>query len=503
MVLLRRFILLFCLFCCSPFVFAANGDYVEGYYWRDPNHNYPGSQTALGAAENIFAVTRPDYISISFTNWGTWSGTWKKVWAVATYKDVNNNNQTTGSWVYQWPVNSCTEEWCYPPGPDCPEAGTKKRLAIDLPKDTQPTPLHVCVDNSTGDSCASSAQGSPVKIEYDGCEYEYVPSDWDFNLRVLEDGTYQPFLDISATATGNTSSGVTSPTASVDDAPVNDTASPTTDSSTFVDPVPQETKTSTPIPEQTETLVDGTEVTTTGQTVTEVRSDGAVVTTDQNSKTVDWGGGITKTTTTTTTTTTYPDGSKEVVTTTQQSYTDSGSDRYTVQNDDGSVTYTNLPGSGTAVATKTTTTNVDANGNVTGSSESSTVSGDDQAAEEQQEQSACEKDPNSKDCTGEFDPGDGQEHGFEGGKANAAYAAAMSEWNSVYSDIKSEMNAMFSNVSGGGTLQSNEITVRGATGDIGITKWLPYFDNFNLAALIMACAALYAFFVLMRGSSNG
>ncbi|MBV1789013.1 hypothetical protein KQ940_13225 [Marinobacterium sp. D7] len=471
--------------------FAANGDWVDGsYYWVDVSP-YGAGNTAASAFSDFrskcsstsIAACSPD---ASYTSYDgsyihfTWNG--------------GANNGAIRTKFYACGSGSGASFQCSEPGPDCPDFGTTKYIYWQMP--SEPDPVFTCV--GCGDEYYQNT------VSYDGCEYTYDSRYVDWKT-YTENGQKFHYMFADGVATGNALDPVEGniQTKTVDEPPVNDSSIENLDSSNEVDDGPVNESNTTYVPETTETLADGTEVATASETTVEKRADGVSV--EKASDVVDvvtYDNGITKTTTKVTTTTTYPDGSKEVKEEIIQSYTGHNDEQYTVRHDDGSVTYTKLPGSGTAVVTKTTTTNVDANGNVTGSSESSSVSGDSQASGEQQQGSACEKNPYSKECTGEFDPGEPQEHGFESGKGEASYNEAVAAFNAELSDIKSQVNSMFQPVNGGGAITPYEITVRGATGDIGITKWLPYLDQFNLAALVMAVAALISFFILMRGVSN-
>lgn len=105
-------------------------------------------------------------------------------------------------------------------------------------------------------------------------------------------------------------------------------------------------------------------------------------------------------------------------------------------------------------------------------------------------------DPQEEVCD-EFVPNE-DEYAFEEGLGAQAYAEASEQLEELISEIQSSMNGQAATISGGGSLQSYEVDIRGASGDIGITKWIPHFDAFDLASLILAVAAFISFLILMR-----
>lgn len=105
-------------------------------------------------------------------------------------------------------------------------------------------------------------------------------------------------------------------------------------------------------------------------------------------------------------------------------------------------------------------------------------------------------DPQEEVCD-EFVPNE-DEYAFEEGLGAQAYAEASEQLEELISEIQSSMNGQATTISGGGSLQSYEVDIRGASGDIGITKWIPHFDAFDLASLILAVAAFISFLILMR-----
>ena len=243
------------------------------------------------------------------------------------------------------------------------------------------------------------------------------------------------------------------------------------------------------------------------ETTIERRGDGSSVETQDDISIITQSGGITKTTTETTTTTTHPDGSKTVETTENISYTQFPENVYTVDGKTNLVKKTEVPG-GTAEQTVTTTKTVDPTGNVTSETKKTgPVKGDrkvktknddpnQKAKDLGKKKETCTTNPLMPKCIGKFkETAKGK---FEDLTGEAI--AAQEEFSAAWENIRSEASTKLGfTLSGGGSLQQSLVEIRGVEGDIGITRWVPYFDEFGLAALVMAGAALYAAVIMFRG----
>lgn len=272
-------------------------------------------------------------------------------------------------------------------------------------------------------------------------------------------------------------------------------------------------KTSTePVTEIIQTVdVNGqpVDLTVTRQTETTIerRGDGSSVEQQDDISIITQSDGITKTTTETTTTTTHPDGSKTVETTENISYTQFPENVYTVDGKTNLVKKTEVPG-GTAEQTVTTTKTVDPTGNVTSETKKTgPVKGDSKvktknddpnqkAKDLGKKKETCTTNPLMPKCIGKFkETAKGK---FEDLTDEAI--AAQEDFTAAWENIRSEASTKLGfTLSGGGTLQQSLVEIRGVEGDIGITRWVPYFDEFGLAALVMAGAALYAAVIMFRG----
>lgn len=244
------------------------------------------------------------------------------------------------------------------------------------------------------------------------------------------------------------------------------------------------------------------------ETTIERRGDGSSVETQDDISIITQSDGITKTTTETTTTTTNPDGSKTVETTENISYTQFPENVYTVDGKTNLVKKTEVPG-GTAEQTVTTTKTVDPTGNVTSETKKTgPVKGDrkvktknddpNQKAKDlgKKKRETCTTNPLMSHCIGKFkETAKGK---FE--DISSKIVDAQTDFETSWNDIRAEASSKLGfTLSGGGALQQHIVDIRGVEGDIGITRWVPYFDEFGLAALVMAAAALYATIIMFRG----
>ena len=272
-------------------------------------------------------------------------------------------------------------------------------------------------------------------------------------------------------------------------------------------------KTSTePVTEIIQTVdVNGqpVDLTVTRQTETTIerRGDGSSVETQDDISIITQSDGITKTTTETTATTTNPDGSKTVETTENISYTQFPENVYTVDGKTNLVKKTEVPG-GTAEQTVTTTKTVDPTGNVTSETKKTgPVKGDrkvktqnddpnQKAKDLGKKKETCTTNPLMPKCIGKFkETAKGK---FE--DISSKIVDAQTDFETSWNDIRAEAASKLGfTLSGGGALQQHIVDIRGVEGDIGITRWVPYFDEFGLAALVMAAAALYATIIMFRG----
>ncbi|MEH6628286.1 MAG: hypothetical protein V7739_17775 [Motiliproteus sp.] len=250
------------------------------------------------------------------------------------------------------------------------------------------------------------------------------------------------------------------------------------------------------IPKTTEQVGDQTiEVETTVKT--ETRADGVIITEKTDKIIAEYSPGITKTTTTTTTTTTELDGSKTVQTETTTAFVQAPKDVFIVGKEDGVTTITNVPGS-TAGSGITVIEAFDPTGKKTGETSTGSQTGTGEA-EDGVNESDCAADPFSTQCIGTFQKTAKGE--FADGLSELA--AAKAEYQALFDSIQSDIEGSFNGVADGGAITSNNITIRGVSADIGLTKWVPTLDSFNLGALTMALAGLMSFFIMMGGSRNG
>ena len=243
------------------------------------------------------------------------------------------------------------------------------------------------------------------------------------------------------------------------------------------------------------------------ETTIERRGDGSSVETQDDISIITQSDGITKTTTETTTTTTHPDGSKTVETTENISYTQFPENVYTVDGKTNLVKKTEVPG-GTAEQTVTTTKTVDPTGNVTSETKKTgPVKGDrkvktknddpnQKAKDLGKKKETCTTNPLMPKCIGKFKETAKGKFEDISSKIVDAQADFETSWNDIRAEASSKLGFT---LSGGGALQQHIVDIRGVEGDIGITRWVPYFDEFGLAALVMAAASLYATIIMFRG----
>lgn len=249
----------------------------------------------------------------------------------------------------------------------------------------------------------------------------------------------------------------------------------------------------------TEQVGDSTRTTQT-TTTTETRGDGSVVQSQDDVTTVTRSDGITRTDTQTTVTTTNADGSKTVETTNNISYTQNPQTIYNIDNSTGRISVT-ATGGGTATQQTRTTEGFAPDGTRTSrSTEEGPVTGDESAAEEPSEEKTCDSDPLMDKCIGDFEEGEAGSFGT----GLEERAAARSEYGDLVDQIRGEIQEKLNfGISGGGSVTPVEISFKGATGSIGISKFAPYFDKAHFGSLVLALAALASAFIVLGASSNG
>ncbi|WP_067986275.1 hypothetical protein [Neptuniibacter pectenicola] len=359
--------------------------------------------------------------------------------------------------------------------------------------DGSPVNLHVPLKSENGQPIIG--EGSfPTDVMYsDGCKYG------------LEDSNSTPELvEITDTETGEVflalqnsyvflNSEPTSPDGSLDVPSPSETndINPNYSSDNTVDTT--DTTTSDPV---SVTNPDGSEVTTEQTSTTETRGDGTTVTTTSDTQFVSESNGIIKNEITTTTTYDFVDGTSTVETETHTEYTQTPITNYTIDNSTGTIVV-NANGGSSAGTTTITTDTYDSAGNKVSSSQTSTNQGGGDA-QEQKESEECKADPSS--CKEFKKTGSGS---FDLAGASADLEAAKLAYSEYIDTLKSEVSDSIGfNFTGGGQIESYEVDFHGVTGDIGLTRWIPYFDAFDLGALVMFIAAMVSLYILLGGRSD-
>ncbi|WP_372832506.1 hypothetical protein [Pontibacterium sp.] len=456
------------------YVEQTSGSYGSGHTlseaWEAMLSNYPGSSSISPPV--LFG---PDYFQGKF-------------YPSQSHKD--SNHQFSGFVQRYYCANTDTSALCQPPPVDCPSAGETKRLGYT--KTEIPSNMNGGEGNGfTINISNSSSVGA--SIESNGCGYNRVESSKpDCKLFAYDQqgnqrwNCYAEYVATGEPAASPPDSGITYSDGSEDGAP---------NESEGVTDTRQSNTTTTSTTPVTEMVGDQT-VTTKTDITTENRGDGSVVETRDDVTIITESDGITRTDTQTTTTTTAPDGSQTIETTNNISYTQHPQTIYNIDNSNNQITVSQTPG-GSASQTSTTTETYDANGNLTDREESTgPVQGDDDAAEGEERQT-CDTNPLMDKCINDFTNTAKGQFGDISTKISTAKTEFQDEWNRIKSEASDRLG--FSLSGGGGALQQSIVTVRGIEGDIGITRWVPYFDEFGLAALVMAGAALYAAVVMFRG----
>lgn len=243
----------------------------------------------------------------------------------------------------------------------------------------------------------------------------------------------------------------------------------------------------------TEQVGDSTRTTQT-TTTTETRGDGSVVQSQDDVTTVTRSDGITRTDTQTTVTTTNADGSRTVETTNNISYTQNPQTIYNIDNSTGRISVTATGGGTTSQQTRSTEGYNAQGERVSQSTEEGPVTGDDEARDSQEEEN-CSTNPLLDRCIGEFKETAKGEFGDIAGKV----LDAKQEYMDIFDEVKEQAaDKLNFNLSGGGSTSDYVVSFRGGEGNIGITRWFSLFDEYDLAALVMAIAALIAVFVILR-----
>ena len=209
--------------------------------------------------------------------------------------------------------------------------------------------------------------------------------------------------------------------------------------------------------------------------------------------------GIQKVVTTTTTTVEYPDGTKQVITETNTGFTQTPKTVFNVDKSTGNTSITVQGGSSADYDTKMTT-DYDSEGNKTSEKVETSGSGEGEA-QDAKEGADCKADPDAcKDD--EFKKA--EKGSFDLVAAAAELAVAKQAYSDYIDVLQSEVSDVvgFQFTGGGGSIESYVVEYQGTSGDIGLTKWLPYFDSFDLGALVLFLAALYSLFILVDGRSK-
>lgn len=463
--------------------FEDDGTYQAGYHWAPTQYN-----TTLASPTIDVLCEKHGYTCADLVDYG--DGTF---WP----RGDSSVNYRFKKYPCGFPYAACDFGV---PSPDCPDEGAVKRVSTMLSgymkdgvyhEDIPPGGLRITIGGAT------SVNGCGFAVPLPGGIGDGVDENSQIKCAPNKDGKRGicfRFQNLVATGQALEPAQDAASTYLIGDPeyPKEETASTDTRESSV-------TKTSSdPVTEQ----VGDKTVTTKTDITTETRGDGSVVETQEDQTIVTQSDGITKTVTETTTTTTNADGSQTVETTTNTSFTQHPQNIYNIDNSTSRVTQNTVPGS-SASQTSTSTRNIDSNGNVTSQTETAgPIQGDSSVKEEQEaqengeEEQTCETNPLMDKCIDDFtetEPGTFPD-------ISAKITEAKSDFESNWQAIKSEASSKLGfTLSGGGTLQDHVVNIRGIEGDIGITRWVPYFDEFGLSALIMAGAALYSAVVMFRG----
>lgn len=485
----------------------------DGYYWAGYNAGAAGSPEAscqkfvtyssninasygtYPLAEGVHGYNADQYVCYLYQS--SQYDQWCTGMFITESRCIGDKEKGIGGTYTIIQKKSCPEnptgslvEFCGAEPTNCPVAGTPKRIA---------TPVNGTINN--GIFVEDVPEGGMVieiggGLSADGCGYAIpipdgngVGGDVNPDTKVKCSPNGQCFRFSTYVATGQarepgegeaTSVVIGDPESFVKEEDTNTDTRESRTSTTQTDPV-------------TENL-DGKQITSQTVTTIETRGDGAVVKTQDDITTVTQSDGITRTDTVTTTTTTNTDGSKTVETTNNISYTQAPQTIYNIDNSTGRVTVTATGGGTTSQQTRTTEDYNPQGQKVSESKEEGPVTGDD-SAKEQQEEETCKTNPLLDKCIGEFKETAKGEFGDIAGKV----LDAKEEYMDVFEDIKEQATAKLNfNLSGGGTTSDYMVSFRGTEGNIGITRWFALFDQYDLAALVMAIAALIAVLVILR-----
>lgn len=457
--------------------FEADDTYNEGYFWSNAS-NWVAPTVDNGCL--YFSGGCRTKIKITDTHWKIYpapSGSGKDM-----YKTLCN-----GSHSSMW--------YCGAPDPvnNCPEFGTVKRVSklingsmvdgVFVPKSDDGVTTIEIGGGGVVDGCGYAVPAGDNAVGFD--------ADKDISCKPSSAGPMCYRFE-NMIATGELASPLPDgPSTEISDSenPVEDGAAKTQ----------LETTSDKVVGDVTVTDMAGVSSKTQTTTETLVKEKGAVVVDSQETSVVTVSDGIYRTVTTTVNTLDFPDGTQQVITDTNTAYTQTPKTIFNIDKSTGTTNIT-VQGGSSADYSVTETKDYDADGNETGSKTEESGSGDGEAEEEKESEECkadpekCKEDEFSKTQKGSFDL--------------IALAAAMDDAEGEYreyveilqGEVEEKIGIQFSG--GSGSIDSNVINVRGATGDIGLTKWIPFLDDFGLAALILFLAAMYSAYILLGGNRD-
>ena len=471
----------------SAFAFVDDGSWESGSYYGipyyEPDGTGPTKEVACSRAGGDFSGPNP--ASCFF-----WNGTVNQWGDKGGFS--SNPRKYSCSGLYeahpQWVASGCSSV----PGLDCPDSGTVKRVGTAVNgtfKDGKF--VEELPDNGFQFGGVLSAGGcgfvSPNMLQAGSPGHG---TDLNSQVKCTKSGScfrYQNFVSEGA----ERPAGEYEPWSGIaGDPEYPEVPDEQTETSTDTRESRTSTTSTDPITEQVGDSTRTTQTTTT----TETRGDGSVVQSQDDVTTVTRSDGITRTDTQTTVTTTNADGSRTVETTNNISYTQNPQTIYNIDNSTGRISVTATGGGTTSQQTRSTEGYNAQGERVSQSTEEGPVTGDDETRDSQEEEN-CSTNPLLDRCIGEFKETAKGEFGDIAGKV----LDAKQEYMDIFDEVKEQAaDKLNFNLSGGGSTSDYVVSFRGGEGNIGITRWFSLFDEYDLAALVMAIAALIAVFVILR-----
>lgn len=474
-------------FASMAFSDDSGAGYFEGFYWSIGAVSYSSAQEGV---DDKCSKPPAIWYTKTDTNWNFRCDTVNDVYQIFYETRYSCSGSTTGVCVLPPPI--CTE-------------GEEKTLISKIP------PLTF---NEAGDLVVSISQGiggSSPSVSQGGCNYTKKNA---LDSKIV---SYRPITEEKPSYYSSAvwvATGEETPEGVENEQPVYD---PTDESQAGADaPVDvsdddRSTETDKTVTPETTTTVGTDTVKEQIIVDTETRDKGTVISQTDSKQVINVSEGIEKSIVTTVTTVEHADGTKteivEAVTTYTQkpNYTsiydpETGMTTYTQGWEGGTssttTTTTEKGSDGSVTGTNTTTTNQGSNGNST-----TTGTGENDGTSDTPGDEYCAQNPTDVNCV-DADFKTGETGAFSG--AAEGLLAAKAEYQALFDSVSDQVNDKIGlSVNSGGSVDSYEVDIRGVSGDIGLTKWLPHFDSFNLAALVMAGAALFSFSILMSGARNG